>query len=70
MKEPNRSTKGDVCVICKGQYDFPSQEARGIYPHPLSHPNVFICWECVLSLVKKLIPQILNESYKQLFLKE
>ena len=63
------STKGHTCVICKGEYEFPSNEARGLYPDPTLAPDVFICWECIHHLFIVFAKQISNKSYTFLFVK-
>jgi len=66
----NVSSKGHVCVICKGSFEFPSEEARGLYPLLRLFPDVFICWECVHSLFKVFCGQISGKSYYFLFAKK
>ena len=73
LQEPEAryvSTQGDTCVICKGRYPFPSNEARGLYPDRKRYPNVFICWECVHWLSKIFFELMRSNSYYLLFVKQ
>jgi len=64
-KEP--VVRKPICVICNGEFPFASENAWGIRPDRVGHPNIFICWECVHWLFKVFLDHITNFSYSFLF---
>ena len=74
-KRVNMTDAGDVCILCGGHYDFPSEYAHGLRFQKTgdaatgndTDDAVFLCWECAKYMHDRLSAQISSIAYGALF---
>lgn len=72
IKNPHKTEDGKICIICEGHFKLPEGVAKGLCPLRNEtylpkeiNREKFICPECAVLLMKKLIPHFENAFYSQ-----